>query len=86
MYDPFVGYSGSYEINGTAVTFRPRVALNPSFMAGGARTDQFEVDGNIFWLIMRPQPGARSPVREIRTKLVRLEGGRGPSGLRFRAE
>ena len=85
-YDPFVSYSGTYEISDTTITFRPRVALNPSFMAGGSRTDGFELEDNVLWLILRPRPGAGSPIREIRTKLVRLEGALGTSGETFTIE
>ena len=85
-YDPFVSYSGTYEIGDSTITLRPRVALNPSFMAGGSRTDSFELEGNVLWLIMRPRPGAGSPIREIRTKLVRLEGALGSSGETFTIE
>ena len=34
-YDPFVSYSGTYDIRGSRVRFYPQVSLNPSFMAGG---------------------------------------------------
>ena len=73
-YDPFTSYSGTYEVDNKFLTLRPRVALNPSFMTGGARRDEFELDGDVLWLIMRARSG---PISEIRTKLVRLEGGFG---------
>ncbi len=79
-YDPFLAYSGLYNIEGSRLTIRPIVALNPSFMAGGFRTDEFELDGDILWLIMRSTAG---PATEIRTKLVRVEGG-SSGGTRFR--
>jgi hypothetical protein len=79
-YDPFFAYSGLYDIEGSRLTVRPIVALNPSFMAGGSRTDEFELDGDILWLIMRSTAG---PAIEIRTKLVRVEGG-SSGGTRFR--
>ena len=78
-YDTFIGYSGTYEVEGSTLTLRPRVALNPSFMAGGGRRDEFEVDGNVLWLILSAQSG---PIQQIRVKLVRLEGGLG-SGESF---
>ena len=84
-YDPFVAYSGSYDIAEGRITFQPRVSLNPSFMGGGARTDEFEVDGDTLWLIMRPRSGSSGTVQEVRTKLVRLEGGVADSGPTFRA-
>ena len=77
-YDSFIGYAGTYEVDGSTVTLRPRVALNPSFMAG-ARRDEFEVDGNVLWLILNARSG---PIQQIRVKLVRLEGALG-SGETF---
>ena len=87
-YDPFVSYSGSYEFDEESLTLRPRVSLNPSFMGRGVRRDFYEVgeDGNVLWLIMRPRPDAGLAVREIRTKLERLEGGLAGPGDRFRIE
>ncbi len=78
-YDPFVGYAGTYEVNGSTLTLRPRVSLNPSFMAGNVRRDEFEMDGNVLWLILNARSG---PIQQIRVKLVRLEGGLG-SGESF---
>ena len=78
-YDPFVSYSGTYDIRESRVTFYPQVSLNPSFMAGGFRTDAFALEGDVLWLIMRPQPGRGGPLLEIRTRLERLEGGFGGS-------
>ena len=79
-YDTFIGYSGTYAVDGSTLTLRLRVSLNPSFMAGGVRRDEFEVDGNVLWLILNARSG---PIRQIRVKLVRLEGGLG-SGESFR--
>ena len=83
-YAPFVAYSGTYEIDGSTITFRPLVALNPSFMAGGFRTDELAIDGSALWLIMKPLGGG--PIKEIRTKLVRLESEPGALGSRIPVE
>ncbi len=51
-WDPFTANSGSYEIAGGTVTFRPAVAKNPNVMAPGtSNVSTFKITGKTLTLI-----------------------------------
>jgi len=69
-FTPMTANSGTYELNGSSVTTRPMVALDPNFMSGGSATFEYQVEGDSLLLIDRPTEG---PATEVRRKFVRLE-------------
>lgn len=82
-FDSFIANTGTYEVSGSTITFRPMVARSPNFMAGGFTKYQFRMEGSNLWLTEKSTdlnirigqqvvPLARR-VSETRLKLVRLE-------------
>ena len=67
-FDSFVANTGTYEVMGSTLTFRPIVARYPNFMAGGSAEYQFRIEGKTLSLT-----GQVSGPKFTRLKLVRVE-------------
>ena len=67
-FDSFVANTGTYDVAGPTITFRPIVARYPNFMAGGSAEHQYRVEGNALWLT-----GQVSGPKLTQLKLVRIE-------------
>ena len=52
QYQSIIVNTGTYEISGSTVTFRPIIAKSPGFV-GGQSTADFSVDGNTLTLMTR---------------------------------
>ena len=49
-----VANSGTYEILGSHLAFRPTVANHPNFMSGGSKDYQYRLEGDTLWLTQEP--------------------------------
>ncbi len=49
QYDTIIVNTGSYEVSGSTITFRPMVAKSPEFV-GGQSTMDFQIDGDVLTL------------------------------------
>ena len=76
QYETIIVNSGTYEISGSSVTFRPVVAKSPEFI-GGHSTMDFQIEGDDLTLTVRgvvAADGASPPdITESSMKLRRLE-------------
>lgn len=70
-YGSFVANSGTYEISGSKITFKPMVAKNPNFMSGGSASSELKVEGNSLWLTSTRTAGGEDIVTVA--KYTRLE-------------
>jgi hypothetical protein len=72
-WGPFTANSGTYEVSGGNLTFRPEVAKNPGAMApGAANVSSFRIEGNKLTLIQ--VRNVNGPVANpITTTLTRIE-------------
>lgn len=57
QYDTIIVNSGTYDVDGSSITFRPMVARSPEFIGGQAVMD-FEIDGDTLTLTTRSLTGA----------------------------
>lgn len=49
-YTPFVANAGTYELQGSTITFTPSVAKSPDRMAPDLLIQEIEWDGDSYWL------------------------------------
>jgi len=52
QYDTIIVNTGSYDISGSTITFRPMIAKSPEFVGGQATMD-FQIDGDVLTLTQR---------------------------------
>lgn len=52
QHESIIVNTGTYEISGSTVTFRPIIAKSPAFV-GGQSTAEFSVDGDVLTLMIR---------------------------------
>ena len=72
-WDPFTANSGTYEVAGGNVTFRPAVAKNPSVMAPGtSNVSSFKIAGTILTLT-QVRNATGSVANPATTTLTRVE-------------
>ncbi len=78
-YSTIVANSGTYEVRGSTVVFRPMVANHPNYMSGGSNTLEHRLEGDTLWLIQAAGnvviPGVEfnRQFTEVTRKLRRLE-------------
>ena len=52
QYDTIIVNTGTYDVRGPTITFRPLVARSPEFI-GGQSTMDFQIDGDVLTLTLR---------------------------------
>lgn len=75
QYESIIVNAGTYEINGSTVTFRPMIAKSPGFV-GGQQTSTFRVQGDTLILSQNrivAADGASPPEAAGSLTLVRVE-------------
>jgi hypothetical protein len=72
QWNPFIANAGTYEVKGTTLVRRPRVAKNETVMARNSSLEnEFKLEGNTLWAITKSAAGR--PASETRFKLSRVE-------------
>jgi len=78
-FSTFAADSGKYELNESAITFRPVVCEMPDLMSGGSVTFDYQLTDDTFTLVLKPGqliiPGVEEDVEytEVRYKMRRME-------------
>lgn len=71
-WGPFQAASGTYEMSGTTVTFRPVVAKNPAIQGKAVLRATIKTDGNSLWYTELEGPAGKVE-NPVTIKYVRLE-------------
>jgi len=73
-FDSFRASSGTYEVQDSGLTVRPRVARVPYLMAGEAQNYTYQLRGDSLWLTLDyPWVGDTMRTARVRVRLIRLE-------------
>lgn len=73
-FDTFRASSGTYELQASSLTLRPRVARVPNLMAGDPQGYTYQLRGDSLWLTLEyPWAADSTQTAQVRIQLVRLE-------------